>query len=69
MQGSPCLKCNRRYIACHDNCEKYIQWKKIHNERNEKIKIGRIEDSIMNELSIKRNKNFENSKRKRGNKK
>lgn len=28
MRGCPCYKCEERYEACHDHCDKYKTWKK-----------------------------------------
>lgn len=31
---SPCKECTERYMACHDSCERYGEWKnklEIHN--------------------------------------
>lgn len=27
MKVSPCKDCTDRHLACHDNCDKYIEWK------------------------------------------
>jgi hypothetical protein len=34
----PCKNCNERHAHCHSECEKYIEYKNILNEDNEKYK-------------------------------
>ena len=30
---TPCLNCPDRYPACHDHCDRYKEWKEIHERK------------------------------------
>ena len=30
---TPCLDCPDRYPACHDHCDRYKEWKEIHERK------------------------------------
>lgn len=32
---APCLNCPDRYPACHDHCDRYGEWKEIHERIRE----------------------------------
>lgn len=36
MKG-PCLDCDERYIGCHSDCPKYLEYRKKLDEENKKI--------------------------------
>lgn len=38
MKKAPCKGCEERHPGCHSECEGYIEWKKAHEEENEKIR-------------------------------
>lgn len=38
---SPCLKCEKRVIGCHDTCTEYQEYKDKLNEWNEKVRKGK----------------------------
>lgn len=38
MKKAPCKGCEERHSGCHAECESYIDWKKEHEEENEKIR-------------------------------
>lgn len=46
-----CIDCNKRLVGCHDNCEDYLEYKKIsekaRRERNEEFEY---KDYISNRL-------------------
>lgn len=46
-----CIDCNKRLVVCHDNCEDYLEYKKIsekaRRERNEEFEY---KDYISNRL-------------------
>ena len=37
-QLSPCMGCTERNLACHDNCEKYKEWKSAFDDDKQKHK-------------------------------
>ena len=42
-----CYKCEDRVVGCHSTCEKYKKYKKLMNERNQRIRSQRqLEDSL-----------------------
>ena len=38
MSINPCKDCSDRHSLCHSTCEKYITWKKEHDELQAKIR-------------------------------
>lgn len=38
MKVAPCKNCTERHLACHDECEKYKEWKAGENKIKKKIK-------------------------------
>ena len=52
-----CYGCQDRKVGCHDHCEKYKKYKKLINERNQKIRKQReLEDSFWTPYSRSRRK-------------
>ena len=39
MKKPPCKDCEDRYLACHDKCEKYKEWKDYVAETNKRFKL------------------------------
>lgn len=33
---TPCKNCEDRAPACHSKCDKYIEWRKVYDEKKEK---------------------------------
>lgn len=42
MSLAPCKDCGDRAVGCHDNCEKYQEWKRANDKRREKERDARI---------------------------
>ena len=50
---SPCKDCEKRYLACHDNCQEYKEWRE--NEYKRKFKPNQYyRSSRTNKLYRKR---------------
>lgn len=45
MKTSPCKDCEEREVGCHSTCEKYIEYKEIHEKETEAIKRERQKES------------------------
>lgn len=42
---TPCKDCADRFMGCHKNCFKYIEWKRAHNEQQAFIRAEREKDN------------------------
>lgn len=55
---APCKSCTERYVACHDTCEKYQEWR----EENIRIKSAMKHDIAVSHLNVegyrRRNRNW-----------
>ena len=51
---APCLFCDEKEVGCHIDCDKYKAFKKAQEEYNEVVKRGRLQDSTMRRVEIKR---------------
>lgn len=51
---NPCKDCTMRHINCHAECEKYIEAKQRHEERQEIMRKSRME--AYNTYTLKRAK-------------
>ena len=50
---SPCMNCEKRYLACHDNCPEYKEWRE--HEYKRKFKPNQYyRSSATNKLYRKR---------------
>lgn len=51
VEGSkcPCYKCDDRYPACHSYCEKYLAYRKILDDVNERV---RLDKKLANDLFL-----------------
>ena len=56
---SPCKDCKERHMACHDNCQKYLDWKQGIDDCN-KARRQQWEQRVKYGLS--RQKRIQNSK-------
>lgn len=55
----PCYKCTERHAACHSHCDKYISWKKEHEEIQTRLREDRdliIKDYYNGRTMIRRRK-------------
>jgi hypothetical protein len=52
MIKPPCYKCNSRSVGCHNNCEKYAEYKVIIAEKKTKEFHSRCAEKIMNEYQL-----------------
>ena len=41
MKVAPCKDCTDRYLACHDYCEKYKEWKLYANDIKHKTEMDK----------------------------
>ena len=53
--GCPCKDCTERYPACHDKCEKFMEWRKKvdtqrENERQFHIRMDTMSENKKREL-------------------
>lgn len=55
MSTGPCKDCTDRYIACHDFCEKYIEWRQEFDATKERIFKQRMNEKMLDE---RRNKSI-----------
>ena len=62
MRGCPCYKCEKRYEACHDYCDKYKAWKKpiadSYEERVKAVDRRMINDRMYNIIDRKTKQNM-----------
>lgn len=47
--SSPCKDCEDRNVGCHSKCEKYIEFKRMRDERKTENKIKREYDYYLAE--------------------
>lgn len=55
---SPCKDCTERYLACHDKCDKYKEYRQRYDAEQARIKKEKALKTIINNL------NYGSSKRK-----
>ena len=46
QMNAPCKDCPERYLGCHQNCEKYQDYRKKQTEFNEKVRGYKEDDSV-----------------------
>lgn len=47
-----CVDCSERHVGCHSMCERYISDKESHNEKQNKIKQWKRNESIVTEYTV-----------------
>lgn len=47
--GCPCYGCHERDAGCHGKCNRYKDWRKELDERNEKERMEKAADDVMSE--------------------
>lgn len=60
VYDGPCYKCNDRYYACHDTCEKYAEFKAGIKEYRQKM----IAENESRRYAVERSIRFNEAKRK-----
>lgn len=50
MENAPCKDCKERHDLCHSHCEKYLKWKKQHDEAKEALRRDKAIGHAMCEL-------------------
>lgn len=50
-ENPPCKGCADRYIACHDKCEKYKEWKNLVNSANRARKEYQFKAAIFSKIT------------------
>ena len=57
-QLSPCTKCTERYLACHDSCEKYKEWKDFFDTDKQKYQDDKYKRKVLQEVKNNGYKNM-----------
>lgn len=53
---SPCKNCENRCVGCHSNCDKYIEYRKQLDNRNEIIKTEKGKTTDLDRYEINKHK-------------
>jgi len=57
--NSPCLKCTKRHISCHDNCTSYKEFKEVNEQVNqERINYRNAIGVAVDSFGRNRNRKF-----------
>ena len=52
----PCLDCEKRHLACHQDCEEYAEYKRQYEEMQKAITPDAADKYIMNKVRQKQRK-------------
>ena len=55
----PCKGCGDRYVSCHSNCSKYIDWQQDHKVKLNQYKQERSIDNLLFNNQTERNKKIQ----------
>lgn len=61
MTTSPCYGCEDRFVGCHAECSRYIEFQDVHKNEQETIRKNREKDSARQAYMT--NKQFQNALR------
>lgn len=64
LTPSPCKDCEDKYIGCHADCEKYIEYTKRQKELKKKVDAERRINSVYIDRKVQSNVKKEKKKRK-----
>ena len=53
-KDNPCKDCPDRHIGCHSDCERYLAWRKVYDERNSKVFNERSKSRAVDKYLIDR---------------